>query len=87
MRLWLRLQPLGDQRAYDGQDFTGESAFFNILDGTALGIRLPMLAQINLHEFKASQHVECIVAVTIKPETESGKHKVKISGRCCDTVG
>ncbi|GAX74287.1 hypothetical protein CEUSTIGMA_g1736.t1 [Chlamydomonas eustigma] len=35
---------------------------------------------LNLHEFKASQHEECVMAITILEETSSGKHKVKIAG-------
>ncbi len=39
-----------------------------------------MCAQVHLHEFEASQNDECIVAITVLQETNSSKHKVKISG-------
>ena len=37
-------------------------------------------AQLHLHEFKVSQHDQCIMTVTILPETSSGGHKIKIAG-------
>ncbi len=40
---------------------------------------LPTL-QLFLHEWKASQHDECIVSIKVLSETNSGQHKVKVAG-------
>jgi hypothetical protein len=36
--------------------------------------------QLNLLELKVTQHDRCILAITVLPQTSSGKHKVKIAG-------
>lgn len=45
-----------------------------------LQLQFLALSQLYLHEFKVSQHDQCIMTVTVLPETSSGKHKIKIAG-------
>lgn len=38
------------------------------------------LCQVALHTFHVSQSPDCVISVTVSNETQSGQHKVKVSG-------